>query len=94
MPLPSLHDPIAAIATPPGKGAVGIIRLSGLNALEVAAKVWRGKDPRKLEGGRFTYGTIVDARGEVLDEALMLVFRAPHSYTGQDAVELQTHGYN
>lgn len=92
MPLPSLHDPIAAIATPPGKGAVGIIRLSGLNALEVAAKVWRGKDPRKLEGGRFTYGTIVDARGEVLDEALMLVFRAPHSYTGQDAVELQTHG--
>jgi len=71
---------------------VGIVRLSGNDALEIAAKVWRGKDPRELGGGRFTYGQITSARGEVLDEALLLVFRSPHSYTGQDSVEFQTHG--
>lgn len=71
---------------------MGIVRLSGNDALEIAAKVWRGKDPRELGGGRFTYGQITSARGEVLDEALLLVFRSPHSYTGQDAVEFQTHG--
>ncbi|WP_027894176.1 tRNA uridine-5-carboxymethylaminomethyl(34) synthesis GTPase MnmE [Calidithermus chliarophilus] len=93
MALPSLNEPIAAIATPPGKGAVGIVRLSGVGALEVAAKVWRGRDLRHLEGGRFTLGLILhpDTR-EALDEALALVFRAPNSYTGQDAVEFQTHG--
>ncbi|RIH74677.1 tRNA modification GTPase MnmE [Calidithermus terrae] len=93
MALPSLNEPIAAIATPPGKGAVGIVRLSGVGALEVAAKVWRGRDLRHLEGGRFTLGLILhpDTR-ETLDEALALVFRAPNSYTGQDAVEFQTHG--
>lgn len=90
--MPSLHDSVAAIATPPGKGAVGIVRLSGNEALEIAAKVWRGKDPRGMGGGQFTYGEIVDARGEILDEALLLVFRKPRSYTGQDSVEFQTHG--
>jgi tRNA modification GTPase len=93
MALPSLNEPIAAIATPPGKGAVGIVRLSGVGALEIAAKVWRGRDLRGMEGGRFTLGLILNPQSrEVLDEALALVFRAPHSYTGQDAVEFQTHG--
>lgn len=93
MPLPSLNEPIAAIATPPGKGAVGIVRLSGVGALEIAQKVWRGRDLRGMEGGRFTLGLILHPESrEVLDEALALVFRAPSSYTGQDAVEFQTHG--
>ena len=86
-------DPICAIATPPGKGAIGVVRLSGEGALEVAAKVWRGKDPRGLKGGRFTLGEVVDPKtGEAIDQALLLIFRAPHSYTGEDAVEFQTHG--
>ncbi|MFD3006412.1 tRNA uridine-5-carboxymethylaminomethyl(34) synthesis GTPase MnmE [Thermus tengchongensis] len=88
-----LKDPICAIATPPGKGAIGVVRLSGEGALEVAARVWRGKDPRGLRGGRFTLGEVVDPEtGEVLDQALLLVFRAPRSYTGEDACEFHTHG--
>lgn len=89
----NLKDPICAIATPPGKGAIGVVRLSGEGALEMAARAFRGKDPRRLKGGRFTLGEVVDpATGEVIDQALLLVFRAPHSYTGEDVVEFQTHG--
>lgn len=93
MGLPSLNDVIAAIATPPGKGAVGIVRVSGSGSLELVSRLWRGKNPSKLPGGRFTYGKICDpSTQEVLDEALLLVFRKPHSYTGQDSAELHTHG--
>jgi tRNA modification GTPase len=89
----NLKGPICAIATPPGKGAIGVVRLSGEGALELAARAFRGKDPRRLKGGRFTLGEVVDpATGEVIDQALLLVFRAPHSYTGEDLVEFQTHG--
>ncbi|WP_243089913.1 tRNA uridine-5-carboxymethylaminomethyl(34) synthesis GTPase MnmE [Thermus neutrinimicus] len=89
----TLREPICAIATPLGKGAIGVVRLSGEGALEVASRVWRGKDPRRLEGGRFTLGEVVDPEtGEVLDQALLLVFRAPRSYTGEDACEFHTHG--
>lgn len=91
--LPSLNDVIAAIATPPGKGAVGIVRVSGNGALELVSRLWKGKNPSKLPGGRFTHGQICDPHTqEVLDEALLLVFRQPHSYTGQDSAELHTHG--
>lgn len=92
MPLPSLTDIIAAIATPPGKGAVGIVRISGQGSLELVAELWQGKSPLQMPGGRFSHGRIVDPGGEVLDDALMLVFRSPHSYTGQDSIELHTHG--
>ncbi|WP_456409694.1 tRNA uridine-5-carboxymethylaminomethyl(34) synthesis GTPase MnmE [Oceanithermus sp.] len=91
--LPRLSDTIAAVATPPGSGGVGVVRLSGPEALEIAARVWRGHDPRTSPGGRFWHGWVTDPEsGDVVDEALLLVFRAPHSYTGQDAVEFQTHG--
>ncbi len=93
MGLPSLNDVIAAIATPPGRGAVGIVRVSGMGSLELVSRLWLGKNPCKLEGGRFTFGKVRDpASGEILDEALLLVFRKPHSYTGQDSAELHTHG--
>ncbi|WP_117236966.1 tRNA uridine-5-carboxymethylaminomethyl(34) synthesis GTPase MnmE [Thermus sediminis] len=89
----NLKDPICAIATPPGKGAIGVVRLSGEGALEIAAQAFRGKDPRRLKGGRFTVGEVVDPwTGETIDQALLLVFRAPRSYTGEDLVEFQTHG--
>ncbi|BBL93456.1 tRNA modification GTPase MnmE [Thermus thermophilus] len=89
----NLKDPICAIATPPGKGAIGVVRLSGEGALEIAARVWRGKDPRRLKGGRFALGEVVDPKtGEAIDQAILLVFRAPRSYTGEDLVEFQTHG--
>jgi len=90
--LPDLSDTIAAVATPPGVGGVGVVRLSGPRALELAARFWRGRDPRQSPAGRFWHGWLVDERGEKIDEALLLVFRAPHSYTGEDVAELQTHG--
>ena len=94
MALPPLNDTIAAIATAPGVGAVGIIRLSGPEAYEVANKLFKPfkkKSVSELAAGRVTYGQIVN--GETLiDEALLLSFRAPHSYTAQDLIELQTHG--
>ncbi len=89
----SLTDTIAAIATPPGRGAIGVLRLSGPEALEIAAHVWRGRDPRRMKGGHFSYGALVHPEtGELIDRGLLLVFRAPKSYTGEDAVEFQLHG--
>jgi len=89
----ALTDTIAAIATPPGRGAIGVLRLSGPEALAVAARVWRGRDPRRMKGGRFSYGALVHPETrELIDRGLLLIFRAPKSYTGEDAVEFQLHG--
>lgn len=92
MPLPPQHDIIAAIATPPGKGGIGVVRISGPGAFEVAGALWKGPALNARRAGRFGFGQLVDQGGMVLDEGLALVFRAPHSYTGQDTVELQVHG--
>lgn len=91
MPLPPLHDPIVAIATAPGKGAVGVVRLSGQGSLEIASRIWQGRAPVRMTGGQFSVGQIMH-QGEVVDQAILLVFRQPRSYTGQDSVEFQTHG--
>ncbi|GAA5533181.1 tRNA uridine-5-carboxymethylaminomethyl(34) synthesis GTPase MnmE [Deinococcus aluminii] len=88
-----LADTIAAIATAPGSAGVGIVRVSGPDALKVADGVFRGRrKPSAAPGGRFLFGQLVAGDGEVLDEGLCLVFRGPHSYTGEDVAELQTHG--
>ncbi|WP_188969112.1 tRNA uridine-5-carboxymethylaminomethyl(34) synthesis GTPase MnmE [Deinococcus aerolatus] len=88
-----LSDTIAAIATAPGSAGVGIVRVSGPQALEVADGIFRGRRaPSTTRGGRFLFGELVADDGEVLDEGLCLVFRGPRSYTGEDVVELQSHG--
>lgn len=95
-----LHfDTIAAIATPPGTGGVGIIRLSGPESLEIAQALFRRPGERPLDpplaegtGRSLHVGRIVDpGAGETLDEVVMLVFRGPHSYTTEDVVEIQCH---
>ena len=85
---------IAAISTPQGEGAIGVIRISGEDAVAVADRIFRplGDKPlRELSGYRAAYGEIYD--GETfLDTAVALVFRAPKSYTGEDVVEISVHG--
>ena len=85
---------IAAISTPMGTGGVGIIRISGENAFFVADKVFKAFSGCKIadsEGYKAHYGRIFDGEAPV-DEAICLVFRAPHSYTGENVVEICCHG--
>ena len=87
--LSSIHnDTIAAQATAPGRGGVGIIRVSGPDALNVAREVLK-IEPRP----RFAhYGPFHDENDEVLDQGIALFFPNPHSFTGEDVLELQGHG--
>ena len=82
------HDTIAAIATPPGTGGIGVLRLSGPNALSIAEALCKQPiDPGKIQFRRF-----LDGDGEAIDHGLCLYFKAPHSFSGEDCVELQAHG--
>ena len=88
MPLARHHDPIAAIATAPGRGAVGIVRVSGQGLGPfVQALLGRALRPREAH-----YLPFPDAQGQSIDRGLALWFPAPHSYTGEDVLELQAHG--
>ncbi len=89
---PSDRDTIVAIATAPGEGAIGIIRLSGDEAISMASCSFHGKEPLdQLEDRRLTFGRLI-IRDQFLDEVLVSVMRAPHSYTGEHTVELNCHG--
>lgn len=97
-------DTIAAIATPPGTGALAIVRLSGGGALAVADRAFRGRRPLRAAATHTAhYGRILRpaepnggaaARSEVVDDVIATVFRAPASYTGEDTVEITCHGSN
>ena len=86
---------ICARATAPGQGAIAVVRISGPEAVTVLERVYR---PMKEEGGvrAAHYGRIVfpegDAAETVIDEVMAVVFRAPHSYTGEDSAEIYCHG--
>ena len=85
---------IAAISTPLGTGGVGIIRISGKNATEIADRIFVSVNGKKLsssKGYRAYFGRIFDGE-TAIDEVVCLVFRAPHSYTGEDVVEINCHG--
>ncbi|EKF73675.1 tRNA modification GTPase [Alcanivorax hongdengensis A-11-3] len=83
------QDTIVAIATAPGRGGVGVVRLSGARALDIARSL---VGERKLTPRMAHFARFCDAQGEVLDEGLVISFPAPHSFTGEDVVELQGHG--
>ncbi len=86
---------IAAIATPSGMGAIAVIRLSGSSAIEITDSIFRpvrkGKSLAKQSAYTIHYGSIVDGNREV-DQVLVSLFKAPHSYTGEDVVEISCHG--
>ncbi len=84
----SAHDTIVAIATPPGTGGIGILRLSGSKALSIAEALSHSKlKPSVIQFRRF-----LEADGEAIDHGLCLYFKAPHSFSGEDCVEVQAHG--
>lgn len=85
-------DTIVALATPPGQGAIGVIRLSGKDAITLCDEFFYGKNLTKAEGNTVHYGKIRNEEGHLLDECLATVFRAPRSYTKEDIVELSCHG--
>ena len=84
-----MADTIAAIATPPGQGGVGIIRISGENALALAEKIAKQAfdEPRKIH-----FATFHDKKKNIIDQGLLIYFKKPNSFTGEDVIELQTHG--
>ncbi len=84
-------DTIAAIATPPGRGGIGVVRVSGRHLLPMAAAL-TGKTPDAFTPRRATSADFLDAGGGLLDQGLLLHFPAPHSFTGEDVLELQGHG--
>ncbi len=84
------HDTIVAISTPPGRCGIGVVRLSGPRAQEIAAPLLRLRHP--LAAGRVRFGEVLDQDGNVLDEAVVTLFAAPHSYTAEDVVEIAAHG--
>ncbi len=82
------HDTIAAIATPPGSGGIGILRVSGPDALVIGEAICGGG----IAAGKIQFRRFHDAAGDVIDHGLCLYFKAPHSFSGEDSIELQAHG--
>jgi tRNA modification GTPase len=87
-----LTDTIVALATPSGVGAIGVIRLSGPDAIRIANSVFHGKDLEQQASHTVHFGTIRNDEGRILDEVLATVFVAPRSYTGENVVEVSCHG--
>ncbi|MEW6510409.1 MAG: tRNA uridine-5-carboxymethylaminomethyl(34) synthesis GTPase MnmE [Bacteroidota bacterium] len=86
-------DTIAAVATPPGIGAIAVIRVSGPGAIALADIVFRGSAPlASAQSHTVHYGKVVDKEERPIDEVLASVFRGPNSYTGEDLVEISCHG--
>jgi tRNA modification GTPase len=87
------NDTIAVISTPVGEGGISIIRISGDDAIPVAQKIYRGKDLSKVQTNTINYGHVIDPDSdEEVDEVMVSVMRAPHTYTCEDVVEINCHG--
>mgnify|MGYP003376506067 CR=1 FL=1 len=90
-----MEQTIAAVATAPGEGGIGIVRVSGPESYEILKKIFRrpaGERMETMENRRLIYGNIVDSSGSVIDEAMVVYMKAPHTYTGEDVAEIQCHG--
>ncbi len=87
----NLDDTIVAIATPPGRGGIGVVRLAGPEARAIAGSMLRLK--HELAAGHAVFGEVIEpATGERIDEAVVTFFAKPHSYTADDVVEISAHG--
>jgi len=87
----NINETIVALATPPGIGAIGVIRLSGSKAIEVTDKIFKGKKLANQPSHTLHFGKITDGE-KILDEVVVSLYKAPKSYTGEDVVEISGHG--
>lgn len=88
------YDTIVGISTPPGEGAIGIVRMSGDNALDIIKKLFINKKHERVstfENRKLTYGMIIDGE-DIIDEVLVACMKAPHTFTREDIVEINCHG--
>lgn len=86
-------DTITAIATPLGEGAIGIVRISGTNAIPIAQNIFKGKNLATVSSHTLNYGHVIDPdKDEILDEVMVGVMRAPRTFTREDVIEINTHG--
>ncbi|GAB1415241.1 tRNA uridine-5-carboxymethylaminomethyl(34) synthesis GTPase MnmE [Paludibacter sp.] len=90
------NSTIAAISTAPGIGGIAVVRISGTNAIEICDELFKPKNQSNslinLTANQVVYGQITDKSGEEIDDVLVTIFRAPHSFTGEDVVEISCHG--
>ena len=88
---PNIDETIVALATPFGKGAIAVVRLSGKEAICIADKCFKGADLKKVNSHTVHYGHLIN-KSEVIDEVMLSVFKAPRTYTAEDVVEVSCHG--
>lgn len=88
----STEDTICAVSTAQGVGGIAVVRVSGRRSIEIVAEIWHGKNLNEVKSHTAHLGDLSDDRGGVLDSALVTVFRAPNSFTGEDVVEISVHG--
>ena len=87
-----MDDTIVALATPSGVGAIGVIRLSGKDAMKICNTIFKGKNLENVGSHTIHFGTVRDETDEIVDEVLASVFVAPKSFTKENSVEISTHG--
>ncbi len=85
-------DTICAVSTPAGRGGIAVIRVSGTQAFDIVQRRWQGKPLAEMPSHTVHLGQLVDTTGDVLDQAVLTVYHAPNSFTGEDVVELACHG--
>ena len=87
-----MTDTICAISTPPGIGGIAVARVSGPESIMITQSLWKGVDLSQVKSHTAHLGNILDCDGSVLDQALVTVFKAPNSFTGDNVVEISVHG--
>lgn len=85
------NSTITAIATPTGRGGIGVIRISGKDSLHIGLKIFQPSKTIKIESHKVYYGNVIDESGNIIDEVLFIYMQAPRSYTAEDVVEIQSH---
>ena len=85
-------DTICAVSTPHGMGGIAVIRVSGDDAISIVQQCWQGKPITEMASHTAHLGHFIDSQGEILDEAVLTLFRTPNSFTGEDVVEISCHG--